>query len=69
MKNTFTEWTIVEYVNLPFEWRWEICWIAMMEQAIIGSLFIVKDLSWNIPNSEYKFSTMAVHEINLKLAI
>lgn len=69
MKNIFTEGTIVEYVNLPFEWRWEICWKAMTEQAVIGSIFIVKDLSWNIPNSEYNFSCMAIPEINIKLAI
>ena len=65
----YAEWTIVEYINLPFEWRWEICGIALVEQAIIGSVFIIKDLSGNIPNDTYKFSTMAVPEVNLKLAL
>lgn len=45
----------------------EIVGLASTEQAIIGSSYIIKDMSGNFPNEEYPYDTLALFEIMFKV--
>jgi len=59
--------TLVEYDNGILKGDGVVIGLATTEMPIIGIGYIVQDVSGNVPNEVYQYSSFVVHTIHLKV--
>lgn len=58
---------IIEYDNGIIRGKGIIQGIASNYVPVIGTGYIVKDLSGNIPNTVYTYDTFVVHQVHIRI--
>lgn len=59
--------TVVDYDNGIINGRGVVVGIGISEQPVVGSGYIVKDISGNLPNDTFKYDTFLIYGIHLKI--
>lgn len=58
--------TLVEYNNGVIQGQGRVVGMSTVEQPILGSGYIVKDVTGHLPNETYPYDTFVVFDIHLK---